>query len=78
MTVQYRKSSFSQAQCVEVAALPDGTVSVRDSKNVAKPAHEFSRAEWAAFIAGVKAGEFDFGLDIAALGASKTTTVTQS
>lgn len=60
MNVLYRKSSFSQLECVEVAQLPDGTVSVRDSKDVSKPAHEFSPAEWAAFVAGVKVGEFDF------------------
>lgn len=64
MDVRYRKSSFSQLECVEVARLPDGTVSLRDSKDAAKPAHEFSSAEWAAFIAGAKGGEFDFGLRI--------------
>ncbi|MGQ0574811.1 MAG: DUF397 domain-containing protein [Pseudonocardia sp.] len=63
MSVLYRKSSFSQLQCVEVAQLPDGTVAVRDSKDVDKPAHEFTAAEWAAFVAGVKEGEFDFGPD---------------
>jgi len=45
--------------CVEVAHLPDGTVAVRDSKDASRPAHVFDREEWAAFIAGVKNGEFD-------------------
>jgi len=61
--VSYRRSSFSQLECVEVALLPDGTVHVRDSKNVDQPPHRFSSAEWAAFVAGVKNGEFDLGLD---------------
>lgn len=63
----FRKSSFSQAECVEVASLPDGTVFVRDSKDTNKDAHVFDKNEWAAFIAGAKAGEFDFGLDIPVL-----------
>ncbi|WP_342670898.1 DUF397 domain-containing protein [Pseudonocardia acaciae] len=60
----YGKSSFSQAECVEVASLPDGTVFVRDSKDPTKPAHVFDKCEWAAFVAGAKAGEFDFGMEI--------------
>lgn len=64
MRVEYRKSSFSSLQCVEVAPLPDGMVALRDSKDVSKPPHEFTAAEWAAFIAGAKNGEFDFGLEI--------------
>jgi len=63
MAVSYVKSSFSQTDCVEVAALPDGSVRVRDSKDTSKLPHEFTAREWAAFIAGVKAGEFDFGLE---------------
>ncbi len=72
MTVAYRKSSFSRAQCVEVAPLPDGTIAVRDSKNAVNPAHLFTADEWAAFVAGVKEGEFDFGLDIEARCATRT------
>jgi hypothetical protein len=34
-------------------------VALRDSKNTAKPAHIFDGAEWAAFLTGAKAGEFD-------------------
>jgi hypothetical protein len=45
--------------CVEVAQLPGGHVALRDSKDVSKAAHVFDRAEWSAFIAGVKDGEFD-------------------
>lgn len=72
--MNYRKSSFSQLECVEVASLPDGTVFVRDSKDTSKPAHVFDKHEWAAFVAGAKAGEFDFGLDIPTLAPLATPT----
>jgi hypothetical protein len=54
-------SSFSdgQSQCVEVALAPD-VVGVRDTKQRgAGPTLVFATAEWSAFVAGVKAGEFD-------------------
>jgi Domain of unknown function (DUF397) len=54
------KSSFSAAgNCVEVAHLPGGGVAVRDTKDRAKAAHVYTSPEWAAFLAGVKNGEFD-------------------
>ncbi len=57
----WRKSSFSNntGACVEVADLPDGGRGVRDSKNPTGPALMFTGPEWAAFTAGVRAGEFD-------------------
>jgi hypothetical protein len=57
---EFRKSSFcSGGNCVEVGAdRPD--VLVRDSKDPDAPAMRFTAAEWRAFVAGVKAGEFDF------------------
>lgn len=57
----WRKSSFSnsQAACVEVADLDSGGRAVRDSKNPHGPALVFTAAEWVAFTAGVRAGEFD-------------------
>ena len=57
-----RISSFSGASgnCVEVADLPDGGRAVRDSKDGSEgPILLFTSSEWQAFIAGVKAGEFD-------------------
>jgi transcriptional regulator with XRE-family HTH domain len=57
----WRTSSFSADNgnsCVEVAPLPDGRVAVRDTKDRTRPAQVYSAAEWAAFVAGVKAGEF--------------------
>ncbi|MBO0834809.1 MAG: DUF397 domain-containing protein [Actinobacteria bacterium] len=49
----------NNSACVQVAHLADGRVAVRDSKDTARPAHIFDREEWAVFIAGVKAGDFD-------------------
>ena len=49
----------NNSACVQVAHLPGGMVALRDSKDTAKPAHVFDRDEWTAFVAGVKAGEFD-------------------
>jgi hypothetical protein len=46
-------------ECVEVAYLADGGRTVRDSKDPAGPALRFIPAEWAAFTAEVRDGEFD-------------------
>jgi uncharacterized heparinase superfamily protein len=55
----YRKSSRSTAagNCVEVADLPSGHRAVRDSKDVAGPVLTFTPSAWAAFTAGLRAGE---------------------
>jgi hypothetical protein len=52
-------SACTASACVQVAHLPGGLVAVRDSKDTGKPAHIFDSDEWAAFVSGVKAGEFD-------------------
>jgi hypothetical protein len=49
----------NNSACVQVAHLPGGMVAIRDSKDTAKAAHFFDSGEWSAFVAGVKAGEFD-------------------
>lgn len=55
----WRKSSFSNnGECVELADFGDG-IGVRDSKDPDGAHLQFTRSELAAFIEGVKAGEFD-------------------
>jgi hypothetical protein len=46
--------------CVEVAQIGENIV-VRDTKDLAGPTLRYSRDEWTAFVAAVKAGEFDLG-----------------
>lgn len=54
-----RSSACSEgSNCVEVAPFGDG-VAVRDSKDPDGPVLLFTRAEIAAFLDGVRAGEFD-------------------
>ncbi|WP_433198508.1 DUF397 domain-containing protein [Nocardia sp. CA-107356] len=57
---QWFKSSHSSGgqDCVEVAHL-GGMVGVRDSKNPTGAALVFTPAEWDAFVAGARDGEFD-------------------
>lgn len=57
--ISFHKSTFSeQGGCVEVGR-SDGVIQVRDTKNPGGGTLAFNAQEWAAFIAGVKAGEFD-------------------
>jgi hypothetical protein len=54
----WRKSTFSGLNgCVEIALL-DGQIAVRDSKDRNGPILLFTRAEWDAFLSGVKQGQF--------------------
>jgi hypothetical protein len=61
LQVTWRKSRWSNpsGNCVEVAALPDGDVAVRNSRHPSGRALVYTRAEITAFLAGVKDGEFD-------------------
>jgi Domain of unknown function (DUF397) len=59
--IEYRVSSFCTAgTCVEVGQRPDGSVTLRDSKDAVRAESlTFTRDEWVAFVQGIKAGEFD-------------------
>jgi hypothetical protein len=59
--IQWRISSFSgnNGTCVEVAALPDGHIAVRNSTHPDGAVTLFTRAEMNHWINGIKAGEFD-------------------
>jgi hypothetical protein len=66
-TASWRKSTFCNgaSTCVEVAPLADGNVALRDSKQQDGPVLVFTQAEWAAFMAGVREGEFDLAALVA-------------
>lgn len=60
--VSWHKSSFSSynGSCFEVSRLSPDRIGVRDTKdNGAGPVLVFTSAEWSAFIAGAKSGQFD-------------------
>jgi hypothetical protein len=58
----WTKSSYSGStggNCIELAHLYGGQVAIRNSRHRSGPALLFTEAEWDAFLAGVKDGEFD-------------------
>jgi hypothetical protein len=59
--IHWRTSSFSgnNGTCVEVAALPDGCIAVRNSTRPDGVAILVTRVEMDHWINGIKAGEFD-------------------
>lgn len=59
--VVWRKSGRSNADgnCVELAALPDGRVGIRNSRFPDGPALVIDRGEISAFVIGARVGEFD-------------------
>lgn len=57
--VKSSRSSSNGGECVEVALLSGDRRGVRDSKDPSGPALVFTHSEWAAFVSGVKLGEFE-------------------
>lgn len=59
--VMWRKSARSApgGNCVELAALPGGSVGMRNSRYPDGPALVYPREDLAAFLDGIKEGEFD-------------------
>ena len=59
-SADWRTSSFcTNGSCVQVAAVDDGTIAVRDSKNPDGAVLLYTPAEWRDFLAGAKSGDFD-------------------
>jgi hypothetical protein len=56
------RSSSNGGQCVEAGPLADGSgrVAVRHSHHPEGSVIVYTRAEWEAFLAGARDGEFDF------------------
>jgi hypothetical protein len=55
------RSGGNGGDCVEVAINLPGIVAVRDTKDPDGATLVFTHSEWAAFLAGVRDGEFDLG-----------------
>jgi Domain of unknown function (DUF397) len=58
---EWRTSTFSggNGSCVEVATNLPGIIAVRDSKDRQGPALVFTPDKWTAFLAGIRADEFN-------------------
>jgi uncharacterized protein DUF397 len=59
VTWQKSRRSNPSGNCVECAALPDGGIAVRNSRDPEGPALIYTQAEIDAFILGVRDGDFD-------------------
>lgn len=61
--ILWRKSTASNpSECAEVAFVRE-SVLMRHSQDPSGPVLTFSQAEWAAFLTGVRRGEFDASAD---------------
>jgi hypothetical protein len=62
LDARWIKSRYSNAtgNCVEVAALVEGGIALRNSRDPDGPALVYASADVAAFLAAAKDGEFDY------------------
>jgi hypothetical protein len=59
-TVDWRTSrSCANGNCVQVGAVGDGSVAIRDSKSPGGAVLLYTAGEWQDFLAGAKNGDFD-------------------
>lgn len=54
-----RSSMCSSGACIELAAIDDELIGVRDSKDPDGPVLRYTKDELRAFVEGVRRGEFD-------------------
>lgn len=52
-------ASTGNGACFQVATVKEDEILVRNSRDPEGPVLSFTSAEWVAFLAGAKAGEFD-------------------
>ncbi len=59
--IVWRKSRYSNSsgECVQLAELPNQGIAIRNSRYPNGPALIYTYAEFAAFVHGVKKGDFD-------------------
>jgi hypothetical protein len=55
----HRSRRCDSSACIEVALI-DGRIAVRESERPDGPILRFTHAEWSAFAAGIRDGEFQF------------------
>lgn len=57
--LKWQNFGCESSGCIEVAETKGGDVLLRDSKDPDGPVLHFSRQEWDAFAAGIRAGDLD-------------------